>query len=117
MSICPSGSARHGAVIQESSHPVRDAVELYNEAIREWDACLTNDGEIPKEVVSRVFERAHLVLRAYCLPSNWPTFESPREHVPITLAEVIANQIGYIAAGKCPDPIALLTGRSGSWSP
>ena len=52
MSICPSGNARQDTVIQESSHPVRDAVELYNEAIHEWDACLTNGEEIPKEVVT-----------------------------------------------------------------
>ncbi len=96
---------------QDTNHPVKDAFELYNAAAREWDACLKSDGKVPKEVVSRVFECAHLVLRAYCRPSNWASFEAPQEHVPIQLAHLIANQIGYIVSGKCPDPIALLTGR------
>ena len=94
---------------QETGRPVKDALELYREAVREWDSCLKNDGEVPKEVVSRAFRCAHLVLRAYCLPSNWESPEAPREHVPIELAHLIANQIGYIVSGKCPDPIKDLT--------
>jgi hypothetical protein len=98
-------------MIQDTNHPVRDAFELYKAAARESDACLKSDGTVPKEVISRVFEGAHLVLRAYCRPSNWPSFDAPQEHLPIQLAHSIANQIQYIVAGKCPEPIAQLTGR------
>lgn len=96
---------------QDTNHPVKDAFELYNAAVREWDACLKSEGKVPKEVVSRVFKCVNLVLRAYCLPSNWASSDAPREHVPIQLAHLIANQIGYIVAGKCPEPIAQLIGR------
>ena len=98
-------------MIQETNHPVKDAFELYSAAAREWDACLKNDGAVPKEVVSRVFRCAQRVLLAYCRPSNWASFDAPEEHVPIQLAHLMANQIGYIVAGKCPRPIAQLTGR------
>lgn len=104
---------------QPKERSVSEAYELVREAMRAWDAMLLENKPVPKEIISLVFERVELVLRTYCRPKNWPNapdaengcIGSPVEHMPVQLADLIANQIRYITAGKCPDPIAQLTGR------
>lgn len=98
---------------------VAEAYESLREAMQAWDARLLENKPVPKEIVSLVFERAELVFRAYLHPKNWPNASDvgsdsiglPVQHMPVQLARFVANQIAYIIAGKCPEPIADLTGR------
>lgn len=90
---------------------VASAFKVYRDAIQHWDAELRATGKVSPEVVAEVFECAEFVLRSYCLPENQGKDGNPVEPLPITLVSRIADQIRYITAGKCPAPIAALTGR------
>ena len=90
---------------------VSEAWTLFQDAAGHWDRSLHQKGEVPAEIIRHVFLCAELVLRAYCRPKNWESQARPAEPLPVQLAAVIANQIRYLAVGKCPEPIAVLTGR------
>ncbi len=104
---------------QSKENSVAEAFELFRDASRSWDAALAQGTPVPTPVVSHAFRCAELVLRAYLKPANWPGTHdgrsgyagSPEHHIPLQLVYLIANQIRYITSGKCPEPIAQLTGR------
>ena len=90
---------------------VSEAWALFQDVAEHWNCSLREKGEVPSEIIRHAFLCAELVLRAYCRPKNWGADGRPTESLPIQLAEVIANQIRYLVVGKCPEPIAVLTGR------
>ena len=90
---------------------VSEAWALFQDVAEHWNRSLREKGEVPSEIIRHAFLCAELVLRAYCRPKNWGADGRPTESLPIQLAEVIANQIRYLVVGKCPEPIAVLTGR------
>jgi hypothetical protein len=90
---------------------VSETWALFQDVAEHWNRSLRETGEVPSEIIRHAFLCAQLVLRAYWRPKNWGKDGRPTESLPRELAHLIANQIGYLVVGKCPAPIAILTGR------
>ncbi|MBM4073846.1 MAG: hypothetical protein FJ271_33750 [Planctomycetes bacterium] len=82
----------------------RKAAQILQRVQYKADATKVERGNAARDF----FAFASLVLRAYCLPKNWPDGAdgTPREHVPLTLVNFVANQFDYLTTGRLPEPMA-----------
>lgn len=86
-------------------YPVAEAWQVFRNVAKDWDAALASGNAPDHDVIERILAATGLVLRAYCLPTNFRDDGTPKEHFPVELAHLIANQIGYIRQGYLPSPI------------
>ena len=91
--------------MDKPENPVKTAWQIWRRAVRDWDASIQAQKNPNLEALQEAFMATELVLRAYCLASNQKNDGTPIEHIPLPLAQSIANQINYIRHGR------LLTSR------
>lgn len=100
-------------VSEDDERTVQQAYEVFRAVAKRWDGFLRDRREPDHGTIKQVFETVELVLRAYCRPSNALPDGRSKEHLPIPIAYLIANQIAYIRSGSLPGPVRTMV-RPGS---
>jgi hypothetical protein len=87
---------------------VSGAFEAYQAMASRWAGILANRRLPDEEMVSSMARHLLLVLRTYCLPSNWDPQGRAKEDFPITIARTIGDQLAHILAGRIPGNLDLV---------